>query len=161
MEGDSAKSFAVAFLAQIGQDKHGILPLHGNNFVNVRRATDDRIMKNESVKNIMEVMGLTFDKVYTDVNSLRYGSILIMADADHDGSHLKGLIINFFLFFWPSLLQLEGFLQQFVTPIMKVTKELECWLFYKGLAAITDTEATMLFGNGNTNNHLPFRWDAK
>ena len=111
VEGDSAKSFAVAYLAEIGRDKHGILPLHGNNFVNVRRATDDRIMKNESVKNIVEVMGLTFDKVYTDVNSLRYGSILIMADADHDGSHLKGLIINFFLFFWPSLLQLEGFLQ--------------------------------------------------
>jgi DNA topoisomerase-2 len=111
VEGNSAKLFAVACLAAIGRDKHGILPLHGSNFINVCRATDVRIMKNESVQNIVVVMGLTFDKVYTDVNSLRNGSILIMADADHDGSHLKGLIMNFFLLFWPSLLQLEGFLK--------------------------------------------------
>jgi DNA topoisomerase II len=45
-----------------------------------------------------------------------------MADQDHDGSHIKGLIINFFHNFWPTLLKIDGFLQEFVTPILKITK---------------------------------------
>jgi DNA topoisomerase II len=45
-----------------------------------------------------------------------------MTDQDHDGSHIKGLIINFIHHFWPSLLKLPGFLQEFVTPIIKVSK---------------------------------------
>jgi DNA topoisomerase II len=47
---------------------------------------------------------------------------MIMADQDHDGSHIKGLIINFFHNFWPTLLKIDGFLQEFVTPILKITK---------------------------------------
>jgi DNA topoisomerase-2 len=45
-----------------------------------------------------------------------------MADQDIDGSHIKGLIINFVHFFWPSLVQKLGFLKEFVTPLIKVTK---------------------------------------
>ncbi len=54
--------------------------------------------------------------------SLRYGHVMIMADQDHDGSHIKGLIINLFHTFWPALLKHEGFVQQFVSPIMKVAQ---------------------------------------
>jgi DNA topoisomerase-2 len=67
------------------------------------------------------ILGLVAGKVYTDTRGLRYGHVMIMADQDHDGSHIKGLVINFFHSFWPSLLQIPGFLQQFVTPIVKVT----------------------------------------
>ena len=45
-----------------------------------------------------------------------------MADQDHDGSHIKGLLINFLHHFWPSLLQIDGFLKQFITPIVKCVK---------------------------------------
>mgnify|MGYP003905487035 FL=1 len=45
-----------------------------------------------------------------------------MTDQDHDGSHIKGLIINFIHHFWPSLLKLNGFMKEFVTPIIKATK---------------------------------------
>merc|ERR1712038_1390517 len=60
--------------------------------------------------------------VYEKTDSLRYGHVMIMTDQDHDGSHIKGLLINFFQFFWPSLLKIEGFLTEFITPIVKVTK---------------------------------------
>jgi DNA topoisomerase-2 len=59
------------------------------------------------------------------VQELRYGSIMIMTDQDHDGSHIKGLLINFIHHFWPSLLRIDGFLKEFVTPIIKVTKGLQ------------------------------------
>jgi len=47
---------------------------------------------------------------------------MIMADQDHDGSHIKGLVINFLHHFWPSLLALPGFLREFITPIVKAVK---------------------------------------
>jgi DNA topoisomerase-2 len=47
---------------------------------------------------------------------------MIMTDQDHDGSHIKGLLINFFENFWPNLIKKPGFLKEFVTPIIKVTK---------------------------------------
>ena len=46
---------------------------------------------------------------------------MIMADEDNDGSHIKGLIINFIHHFWPSLITLNGFLMEFVTPILKIS----------------------------------------
>ena len=70
-----------------------------------------------------------FDTVYKDVSSLRYGKLVIMADQDYDGSHIKGLVINFFQYFWPSLLKL-GFLQQFITPIVKATKGKRSFMFF-------------------------------
>ena len=53
---------------------------------------------------------------------------MIMTDQDHDGSHIKGLIMNFFHHFYPSLLKLPGFLLEFITPIVKVIAELFLWL---------------------------------
>ena len=52
---------------------------------------------------------------------LRYGHVMIMADQDYDGSHIKGLLVNFIHHFWPELLiHCPGFLVQFITPIVKV-----------------------------------------
>ena len=47
-----------------------------------------------------------------------------MTDQDLDGSHIKGLLLNFFEHFWPSLLKKKGFLKEFVTPIIKIGKKL-------------------------------------
>lgn len=80
----------------------------------------------------VEIMGLKFNNTYTEdnVKSLRYGHLMIMADQDHDGSHIKGLVINFIHHFWPSLLDVPGFLQQFITPIVKCTKGKNSKTFY-------------------------------
>ena len=58
---------------------------------------------------------------YTDTKALRYGHLMIMTDQDHDGSHIKGLIMNFLHHFYPSLLKVPGFLVEFITPIIKVS----------------------------------------
>jgi len=47
---------------------------------------------------------------------------MIMADQDHDGSHIKGLIMNMIHNYWPSLMKINGFLLEFITPIVKVSK---------------------------------------
>ena len=58
--------------------------------------------------------------MYDSTKQLRYGHLMIMTDQDHDGSHIKGLIMNFLHHFYPSLLQVNGFLLEFITPIVKV-----------------------------------------
>ena len=72
----------------------------------------------------------TMVQVYTDVKQLRYGHLMIMTDQDHDGSHIKGLIMNYFHTFYPSLMKLPGFLIEFITPVIKVghlTAYSSCW----------------------------------
>ena len=120
-EGDSAKGLAVAGLSIVGRDKYGAFPLRGK-VLNVRDAPMNNIVANEELNMVKLAMGLQHDKVYTDVSSLRYGRIMIMTDQDVDGSHIKGLFINFIHHFWPSLARLPGFLCVFVTPIVKATK---------------------------------------
>jgi hypothetical protein len=120
-EGDSAKSLAIAGLSVIGRDYYGVFPLKGK-LLNVREASHSQIMKNEEIESICKILGLRHGAVYEDTKTLRYGHLVIMADQDHDGSHIKGLLINFIHHFWPSLLGVPGFLQQFITPIVKATK---------------------------------------
>ncbi|KAJ7157816.1 DNA topoisomerase [Mycena filopes] len=162
-EGDSAKSLAIAGLSVVGRDNFGVFPLRGK-LLNVREARHDQIMKNEEIQAIKKIMGLQHAKDYTSTSSLRYGRLMIMADQDHDGSHIKGLIINFLDHFYPSLLKLEDFLVEFVTPIVRVTKgatkkdfftlpEYEQWSeetpnsskwdvkYYKGLRTSKDSDA--------------------
>eukprot|EP00536_Pseudo-nitzschia_multiseries_P013725 jgi/Psemu1/320513/estExt_fgenesh1_pm.C_6050001 len=171
-EGDSAKSLAMSGLSVIGRDYYGVYPLKGKP-LNVRDATHAAVVKNEEIKNVVDILGLKYGTVYTEDNikELRYGHLMIMADQDHDGSHIKGLIINFIHNFWPSLLDVDGFLQQFITPIVKVTKgkksetfftlpQYENWReatgnngkgwkikYYKGLGTSTAADAKEYFSN--------------
>ena len=52
-------------------------------------------MNNAEVTALKKILGLQTGKSYDDADSLRYGQVMIMADQDHDGSHIKGLFINF------------------------------------------------------------------
>ena len=119
-EGDSALSLAVGGLAVVGRDYYGCYPLRGK-MLNVREASADQILKNAEIQAIKKIMGLQHRKVYEDTKSLRYGHLMIMTDQDHDGSHIKGLIINFIESSFPGLLDIPGFLLEFITPIVKVT----------------------------------------
>merc|ERR1719192_3010715 len=130
-EGDSAKTLAVAGLGVIGRDYYGVFPLKGK-LLNVREASHKQIMENKEITDLVKIVGLTYKKKYQaqeDLKSLRYGKIMIMTDQDQDGSHIKGLLINFIHHNWPSLLQLP-FLEEFITPIVKVTKGNQSQCFY-------------------------------
>ncbi|XP_016380045.1 DNA topoisomerase 2-beta-like isoform X2 [Sinocyclocheilus rhinocerous] len=170
-EGDSAKSLAVSGLGVIGRDRYGVFPLRGK-MLNVREATHKQIMENAEINNIIKIVGLQYKKSYDDpdsLKSLRYGKIMIMTDQDQDGSHIKGLIINFFHHNWPSLLK-HTFLEEFITPIVKASKnkqevsfysipEFEEWKkhtenyktwhikYYKGLGTSTSKEAKDYFAD--------------
>lgn len=117
-EGDSAKSLAVAGMSVVGRDYFGVFPLRGK-LLNVREASHKQIMNNAEIQALVTILGLQYGKVYDSAKGLRYGHLMIMADQDHDGSHIKGLVLNLLHCFWPSLLALDGFLQQFITPIVK------------------------------------------
>ncbi|CAN2389744.1 DNA topoisomerase II activity [Pristimantis euphronides] len=130
-EGDSAKSLAVSGLGVIGRDRYGVFPLRGK-ILNVREASHKQIMENAEINNIIKIVGLQYKKSYDDqesLKSLRYGKIMIMTDQDQDGSHIKGLLINFFHHNWPSLLK-HNFLEEFITPLVKASKNKQELSFY-------------------------------
>lgn len=170
-EGDSAKSLAVSGLGVVGRDNYGVFPLRGK-LLNVREATHKQILENAEINNLIKILGLQYKKkyqTYEDLKSLRYGKLMIMTDQDQDGSHIKGLLINFIHTNWPDLLRLP-FLEEFITPIVKATKkgqehsffsvpEFEEWKkdtanshtfnikYYKGLGTSTSKEAKEYFQN--------------
>lgn len=79
-------------------------------------------MNNEEIKNLVKILGLQYTKKYqdmTELKTLRYGHLMIMADQDQDGSHIKGLVINFIHHNWPKLIR-QNFVEEFITPIVKV-----------------------------------------
>lgn len=172
-EGDSAKALAVSGLSVVGRDNWGVFPLRGK-LLNVREASHKQIMENSEINQIKQIMGLQHGKQYTSTESLRYGRLMIMTDQDHDGSHIKGLLINFLDHFWPSLLRVPGFLVEFITPIVKCTKgrqeiafytipEYEAWKrenedgrgwtikYYKGLGTSTAADAKKYFSDLKTH----------
>ncbi len=173
-EGDSAKATAIAGIGGynhnklVGRDIFGVYPLRGK-LLNVREATTSQITNNQEILDIKKIMGFKTGVKYTkeNLNELRYGSILLMMDADEDGSHIKGLIINFLNYFYPSLLEIDGFLKVLVTPVVKVflknetlkfsnLRQYNSWLnnnanqnfktkYYKGLGTSTSNEAKEYF----------------
>ncbi|XP_053117625.1 DNA topoisomerase 2-alpha [Hemicordylus capensis] len=182
-EGDSAKTLAVSGLGVVGRDKFGVFPLRGK-MLNVREASHKQIMENAEINNIIKIVGLQYKKSYDDeesLKSLRYGKIMIMTDQDQDGSHIKGLLINFIHHNWPSLLR-HRFLEEFITPIVKVSKnkeeipfysipEYEEWKssnpnyktwkikYYKGLGTSTSKEAKEYFSE-MTRHRIPFKYSG-
>ena len=184
-EGDSAKTMAVSGIGAIekGRNIYGVFPLKGK-LLNVREANNKQISNNEEIVNLRKIIGLQIGKEYTkeNIHELRYGKIMIMTDADVDGSHIKGLFFNFLHHFFPALLHIEGFVTALVTPVVKVTKgnetisfdnltKFEEWKkktntvnwkikYYKGLGTNTTQEAKEYFKNLD-HYTVTYSWDNK
>lgn len=127
-EGDSAGTYVVTGIDQglcgvSGRDWIGIYPLRGK-LLNTRNSSPQKIAGNKIVCNIIQALDLKHGLDYTiDTNykKLRYGKIALATDADVDGIHIEGLVINFIHSLYPTLLEREEpFIYSMKTPIARV-----------------------------------------
>jgi len=185
-EGDSAKAMAIAGLSVIGRDYNGVFPLRGK-MINARDKMTtvkglDQMNANEEMCNMKKILGLEQGRKYTSqediAKHLRYGKVMIMTDQDVDGSHIKGLFMNWIDSQWPELMDLN-FVTAMNTPIIKAKKgnkerkfysigQCEEWRetaegtqsgwsikYYKGLGTSTTKEAKEYFEDLKLVNYFP------
>ena len=162
-EGDSAMRLAQAGLSVIGNANYGIYPLKGK-IINGFKCSKEEWRKNAQIKDIIQILGLKPDT--KDAARLRYRHVLIMADQDTDGFHIRGLVMALFASHYPELMNEKGFIQIMKTPLIKAfrgqTEVMEffdqesCnayrsnhpnlrYKYYKGLGTSTAAEAKVYF----------------
>ncbi len=129
VEGDSAGG-----TAKQGRDRkfQAILPLRGK-ILNVEKALQHRVFENDEIKNIFTALGVTIgteeDSKALNMEKIRYHKVVIMTDADVDGSHIATLIMTFFFRYMKELLK-EGYLYIATPPLYLMRKgkiEEYCW----------------------------------
>lgn len=136
-EGDSAASGLVeARDAEI----HAVFPIRGK-IIAAYKNSPDKIFKNAEVLNLIKAIGLDLNpanhKLIYDTKKLRYGKILLCADADPDGASIKNLLIEMFWWLCPELI-LNGHIYSTMPPLFRVTTKKNEYVFLKDEDALNE-----------------------
>ncbi len=125
-EGQSAKAFATAGISTLphGHDRYGAFAIKGK-FINAKNNSARILHENIEVQALARIVGLERGRDYSteaDFSRLRYGKVCFLTDADDDGIHIRGLLINFFAVVYPSLWKRKkNFFTSMSTPVNMVT----------------------------------------
>jgi DNA gyrase subunit B len=136
VEGDSAGGSAKQ-----GRDRHfqAVLPLRGK-VLNIEKAEDSKIYKNAEIQALITGLGLGIKGEEFNINQLRYHKIILLADADVDGAHIRTLLLTFFYRYQRELVD-QGFIYIGCPPLYKLERGKQVQYFY------TDRELQQAISN--------------
>ena len=139
-EGDSASG---NLKSARNNEFQAVMPVRGK-ILNTQKATLEKISKNAEIMTMIDAFGLKRDpktlKLTYDKDDLRYGKIIIAADADVDGAHIRNLFYTFIWNFCPQLIE-EGYVYSLVAPLYKITMGKDTYIYLKDDEALTEFQA--------------------
>lgn len=130
VEGDSA---AAGLIGARDSEYQAVFPIRGK-LINLYKNTSDKVFSNQEVINIIKAIGLEMDnkshKLVYDASKLRYGKIILAADADPDGQAIRNLLLTFFWSICPELLT-KGHIYVAIPPLFRITTRKNKYIYLR------------------------------